>query len=107
MPVENGSGWVRPLIEDMAKAYAFNPHVFDEDPVAVLKRNIYVHPFHEEDTKGLIDVIGVDNVVFGSDYPHPEGMADPITFVDELDGLPPADVAKVMGGNLGRLMDVA
>lgn len=107
MPVENGSGWVRPLITDMEHAYAFNPHVFDEDPVTVLKRNIYVHPFHEEDTRGLIDVIGVDNVLFGSDFPHPEGMSDPISFVDELDGLPPEDVAKVMGGNLGRLMNVA
>lgn len=107
MPVENGSGWVRPLIEDMRHAYDFNPHVFDEDPVAVLKRNIYVHPFHEEDTAGLIDVIGVDNVVFGSDYPHPEGMSDPISFVDELEGLPDEDKAKVMGGNLGRLIDAA
>jgi predicted TIM-barrel fold metal-dependent hydrolase len=91
----------------MAKAYEFNPHIFDEDPVMVLKRNIYVHPFHEEDTSGLIDVIGVDNVVFGSDYPHPEGMSDPISFVDELTGLPGESVAKVMGGNLGRLLDVA
>jgi predicted TIM-barrel fold metal-dependent hydrolase len=107
MPVENGSGWVRPLIADMEKAYDFQPHIFDEDPVMVLKRNIYVHPFHEEDTQGLIDVIGVDNVVFGSDFPHPEGMADPISFVDELEGLAVEDVAKVMGGNLGRLMDAA
>ena len=107
MPVENGSGWVRPLINDMARAYEFNPHAFDEDPVMVLKRNIYVHPFHEEDTRGLIDVIGVDNVVFGSDFPHPEGMSDPVTWVDELDTLPVEDQAKIMGGNLARLMNVA
>lgn len=106
-PVENGSGWVRPLIHDMGEAYAFNPHLFPEDPVAVFKRNIFVHPFHEEDPKGLVALLGVDNVLFGSDYPHPEGMADPISFVDELDGLPPEHVAKVMGGNLSRLMNVA
>jgi hypothetical protein len=35
---------------------------------------------------------------------HPEGLADPIAFADELTALPGADVAKVMGGNLGRLM---
>ena len=107
MPVENGSGWVRPLIHDMEQAYKFNPGVFDEDPVMVLKRNVSIHPFHEEDTGGLIDVIGVDNIVFGSDYPHPEGLADPIAYVDELAGLPPESVAKVMGGNLARLMAVA
>src|SRR3954453_14434624 len=33
VPVENGSGWVRQLLEDMAGAYAFNPHLFPEDPV--------------------------------------------------------------------------
>jgi predicted TIM-barrel fold metal-dependent hydrolase len=54
-----------------------------------------------------VGVLGADNVLFGSDYPHPEGMADPITFVDDLDGLPGEDVAKVMGGNLSRLMNVA
>ncbi len=52
-------------------------------------------------------VIGVDNVLFGSDFPHPEGMADPLSFVDDLDGLTPEDTAKVMGGNLARLMNVA
>jgi predicted TIM-barrel fold metal-dependent hydrolase len=107
VPVENGSGWVRPLIHNMQKAYEFEPRTFDEDPVAVLKRNIYVHPFHEEDTQGLIGLIGADNVVFGSDFPHPEGLADPISYVDELQGLPQYQVAKVMGGNLGRLMNVA
>lgn len=107
VPVENGSGWVRPLIRDMQAAYSFNPHQFDEDPVVVLRRNIFVHPFHEEDTGGLIEAIGIDNVVFGSDFPHPEGMADPLSFVDELSALPADDVAKVMGGNLQRLMAAA
>ena len=106
-PVENGSGWVRPLLHDMESAYSFNPHLFEEDPVEVFKRNIFVHPFHEDDPVGLCGVIGADNVLFGSDYPHPEGMSDPLSFVDDLDGLTPEDTAKVMGGNLSRLMNVA
>lgn len=106
-PVENGSGWVRPLLADMEHAYRTNPQVFAEDPVEVFKRNIFVHPFHEEDPRGLVELIGDDNVIFGSDYPHPEGMADPITFVDDLEGLPHESVAKIMGGNLSRLMNVA
>jgi predicted TIM-barrel fold metal-dependent hydrolase len=70
----------------------------------VFKRNIYVHPFHEEDPKGLVEILGADRVLFGSDYPHPEGMADPITFVDDLAGLPEDDIKLIMGGNLNRLM---
>jgi len=103
-PVENGSNWVRPLMGDMQVAWDHSPSSFDENPVEVFKRNIYVHPFHEEDPRGLIEMLGADRVLFGSDYPHPEGMSDPITFVDDLEGLPEEDVAKVMGGNLSRLM---
>jgi predicted TIM-barrel fold metal-dependent hydrolase len=105
-PVENGSNWVRPLVHDLGHAYATNPHAFAEDPVEVFKRCIFVHPFHEEDPRGLVDLIGPDNVIFGSDFPHPEGMADPITFVDDLEGLPHDQVTRIMGANLARLMNV-
>jgi predicted TIM-barrel fold metal-dependent hydrolase len=105
MPVENGSAWVRPLVERFRRVYDRVPDVFDEDPIVALKRNVIVHPFHEEDPLGLIDIVGIDNVVFGSDYPHPEGLFDPVTWVDELASLPQEDQAKVMGGNLARLID--
>ncbi|HJR24757.1 MAG TPA: amidohydrolase family protein [Acidimicrobiales bacterium] len=106
-PIENGSNWVRGLLHDLEGAYAFNPQLFAEDPVMVFKRNVFVHPFHEEDPKGLVELLGAENVLFGSDYPHPEGMSDPITFVDDLEGLDHDAIAKVMGGNLSRLMNVA
>jgi predicted TIM-barrel fold metal-dependent hydrolase len=103
-PVENGSGWVRPLLEAFEHAWEFSPQEFDENPVEVFKRNIYVHPFHEEDPVGLVSLIGADRVLFGSDYPHPEGLADPLSFVDDLKGLSDEDVRKVMGGNLNHLL---
>jgi predicted TIM-barrel fold metal-dependent hydrolase len=90
----------------MEYAWHHMPNSFDENPVEAFKRNIYVHPFHEEDPIGLVKLIGADRVLFGSDYPHPEGMSDPISFVDELKGLSDEDVRLVMGGNLARLMHV-
>lgn len=105
-PVENGSGWVRPLMESMEHSYKFAPNAFEEDPVEVFKRNFYIHPFHEENPRGLADLIGVDHVLFGSDYPHPEGMSDPISFVDDLANFSREEQAMVMGGNLARLMKV-
>jgi predicted TIM-barrel fold metal-dependent hydrolase len=107
LPVENGSAWVRPLLDRLGKVHQRKPGLFDEDPVAVFKRNFWVHPFHEEDPKGLIDLVGIDNICFGSDYPHPEGMFDPLTYVDEIESLPKSDQAKIMGGNLARIMKVA
>jgi len=105
-PVENGSNWVRPLLDDLEHAWSMAPNFFDENPVEAFKRNIYVHPFHEEDPIGLVKLIGADRVLFGSDFPHPEGLADPISFVDELKGLSDEEIRLVMGGNLARLMQV-
>lgn len=106
LPVENGSAWVRPLVDKLARVYARSPELFDEDPVEAFRRCFWVHPFHEEDPVGLAEQIGVENVCFGSDYPHPEGMADPVSFVDELGSLPQADQARIMGGNLAEILRV-
>jgi predicted TIM-barrel fold metal-dependent hydrolase len=107
LPVENGSMWVRPLMEAFAKEWDHNPSLFDEDPIEVFKRNVWVHPFHEEDPLGIVKLVGIDRVVFGSDYPHPEGLANPVEYADMLEGLPHGDIAKVMGGNLAEVLKVA
>jgi predicted TIM-barrel fold metal-dependent hydrolase len=107
LPVENGSAWVRPLLHDMEHAWTFNPSSFEEDPVEAFKRNFAVHPFHEEDPVGLVELLGSERLVFGSDYPHPEGMSDPVSFVDQLKGLPEEDIANVMGKTLNRIMGYA
>ncbi|HZT67836.1 MAG TPA: amidohydrolase family protein [Acidimicrobiales bacterium] len=104
--VENGANWVPHLLHQFADVYAKMPGEFAEDPVVAFKRNIYINPFWEDDLKSLVDQVGADHVLFGSDYPHPEGLADPLSYVDELKGIDQADIAKIMGGNLGNLMRV-
>ena len=84
-----------------------NPHLFAQDPVRTFKRNIWVHPFHEDDPMDIIRLIGADRVVFGSDYPHPEGLAEPTAYVDRLAGLSPEEIAKVMGGNMAAILRLA
>jgi predicted TIM-barrel fold metal-dependent hydrolase len=90
----------------MAELYHTQPQSFDEDPVAAVKRNIHISPFWEEDLPALAELVGEDNVLFGSDYPHPEGLADPVSYTDELEGASEEVVRKIMGGNLARLMNV-
>jgi predicted TIM-barrel fold metal-dependent hydrolase len=104
--IENGSSWVAPLLERMADLYKKMPQDFPEEPTALVKRNIFISPFWEEDLGALADLIGVSQVLFGSDYPHPEGLADPASYVDELAGLPEESVKAIMGGNLARLIGV-
>lgn len=104
--IENGSSWVEPLLQRLADTYKKMPQDFPEEPVSVFKRQIHISPFWEEDLGALADLIGEDRVLFGSDYPHPEGLANPASYLDELAGQPEERVRKIMGGNLARLMNV-
>ncbi|MDV7354326.1 amidohydrolase family protein [Rhodococcus oxybenzonivorans] len=105
--IENGSSWLKPLLDVLADTYKKAPEGFGmQDPVEAIKRSIHVSPFYEEGVTDLIDLIGVDQVLFGSDYPHPEGLAQPRHFADMLGHLEEKDQAKIMGGNLARLMNL-
>jgi predicted TIM-barrel fold metal-dependent hydrolase len=104
--IENGSSWLAPLLKNMADVYKKMPQDFPEDPVAVVKRNIHVSPFWEEDLGKVAELIGAEHVLFGSDFPHPEGLADPASYVKELDGVDDRSVRLIMGGNMARLMRV-
>jgi predicted TIM-barrel fold metal-dependent hydrolase len=105
--IENGGDWVAPLLEHLEDVHRKMPQASDEDPVDAFTRNVYVSPFHEDGIDQLVAVMGADHLLFGSDYPHPEGLAEPCSYVDHLpEGLPADDVAAIMGGNLARLMRV-
>jgi predicted TIM-barrel fold metal-dependent hydrolase len=82
------------------------PQTFLEEPVEVFKRQIYIHPFLEDDIHEILDIMGEDHVMFGSDFPHPEGVGDPLAFADRVGHLPPSTVEKIMGANLAGLLGV-
>ena len=46
----------------------------------MFRRNIWVSPFWEGSVSDVVETIGWDRVLFGSDYPHPEGLAEPKGF---------------------------
>ncbi|NUP35362.1 MAG: amidohydrolase [Streptomycetaceae bacterium] len=102
--IENGASWVKPLLDTFRDLYKKMPHQFLEDPVEVVRRQVHISPFWEEDMAELSELLGVERVLFGSDYPHPEGLADPVTYIDELQGMSDEHKALIMGGNLARLM---
>jgi predicted TIM-barrel fold metal-dependent hydrolase len=104
--IENGSSWVEPLLRNLADVYKKMPQDFLEDPIEVFLRSIHISPFWEEDLGALAGLVGDERVLFGSDYPHPEGLAEPATYVQQLAGVADETVRKIMGGNLARLMNV-
>jgi predicted TIM-barrel fold metal-dependent hydrolase len=107
MPVEFMSNWIRPFVHKLRSAYEASPVLFDEDPFEVFTRNVYVHAFHEPEPQGLLDLgIPADRLMFGSDFPHPEGMADPLAYSDVVAGLPEDTQALIMGGTIAKAMRV-
>jgi predicted TIM-barrel fold metal-dependent hydrolase len=107
MPVEFWSGWIRPFVQRIRAAYERSPVLFDEDPFEVFTRNVYLHIFHEPDPKGLLDLgIPADRLMFGSDFPHPEGLGDPLAYSEVVEDLPQDVQELIMGGTLARAMKV-
>jgi predicted TIM-barrel fold metal-dependent hydrolase len=106
MSVENGGQWVHLLAKNLELAWKKMPKEFPTHPIEVLRRNVWISPFWEESVTSVVGLMGAERVCFGSDYPHPEGLADPLSFADELDGLAPADVERVMSANLAELLGV-
>jgi len=105
--IENGSAWLMPLLDQLADVYKKMPEAFPSDPVEEVRNRIHISPFWEDNLGELADVVGVDRVLFGSDYPHPEGLAQPARYIDvltERTKLSEEDKAKIMGGNLARLI---
>jgi predicted TIM-barrel fold metal-dependent hydrolase len=107
LSVENGGSWVALLLKNLELAHKKMPNEFPEHPLEVFHRNVWVNPFWEDSVTGLVDLIGADRVCFGSDYPHPEGLDDPIAWRDELVGVPDADVEKIMSTNMFGLLGLA
>jgi predicted TIM-barrel fold metal-dependent hydrolase len=104
--VENGAVWVPSLFRELDHVYRKMPQEFAEHPLDVFRRNVYISPFWEDDVAELVDAIGSDHVAFGSDYPHPEGLAEPLEYFSYLDkaGIGDADQKLIMSDNANRLL---
>ena len=104
--IENGAGWVPNLLKYLDLGWSQLPQYYEERPSETFKKNFWMHPFHEEDPRDLVKLLGADHVIFGSDYPHVEGLADPVSYVDEIADLPEDDIRKIMGGNMMGLLGI-
>jgi predicted TIM-barrel fold metal-dependent hydrolase len=106
LSIENGGMWVLQALESLEHVYKKMPQEFSEHPRDTFQRSVYVNPFWEDPVSKLIDAIGVEHLVFGSDYPHPEGLGEPLSYTTRLADRSDDEVRKVMGGNLYDLVGV-
>jgi len=102
--IENGSEWVRSLLHRFDKAYGQMPGSFKTHPREQFHRHVYVSPFYEDDLAELKAEIPVERILFGSDYPHPEGPAHPLEYLEDFRAYRPDELEKVFSTNLKGLL---
>jgi len=118
--VENGSIWVPYLLramdnmKGMGRKGPWPGGYLEERPSEVFRRHVFVSPHHYgEDIGDLVELIGATQVLFGSDFPHAEGMSNVADYRDKAMGLaakigrPDREVRMVMRDNGRRLLGLA
>jgi predicted TIM-barrel fold metal-dependent hydrolase len=110
LSIENGSGWVPQLMKDLDHIMHYTQPstrwpggVLEAKPSEILREHLYVSPFYEPYYEAplheLVDVLGIDRLIFGSDWPHGEGKPKPLDYLEDARGLDPAQLEKFMRTN--------
>ncbi len=115
LSIEVGAAWVGYCLHELDHAGSNLVErritTFDGElvgrPSEVFKQHCYVAPFPEEDVVALAGLIGADRVLFGSDWPHPEGVAQPSSFRTFVASMSEADQRLIMRDNLLAILEPA
>jgi len=90
---EHGCEWVPLFVSklDKMRGMGRNGRWLDgqlpERPSAIFKRHFRIIPFWEDDIAPVVDQVGAEVLVNGSDFPHSEGLAFPTQMVEHLSSL--------------------
>jgi predicted TIM-barrel fold metal-dependent hydrolase len=103
--VENDSGFLPELFRNLHHAKARNPWHFKEDPEALFREHVFVSPFWEDDLQEVLDLMGPDRVMYGSDWPHMEGLPHPRDILSEAKGLDPDVLDRFLRANTAGLTE--
>lgn len=113
LSVEHGSLWVAYLLAAMDKMKGMGrngpwPGGYVRGRASeIFRQHVYVVPYHEDPMEPLAAAIGDGHVLFGSDYPHSEGVADPVEFTDSLKDFAPDRIRRIMRDNTRELLGLA
>jgi predicted TIM-barrel fold metal-dependent hydrolase len=105
--VENGASWVPDLLHRIDDAANRNPGYFARHPREVFNEHVWVTPFWEDHVGTLVREVRVDRLLLGSDWPHAEGLPNPVDFVTEaLGDLADDEVRRVARDNAVELLGI-
>ena len=97
--VENGADYLDMLFRKLNQQAKKSPSWFDEDPVELFRKHVWMNPFWEDNVYEIVELMGADHGIFGSDWPHIEGMPTPLDYLEEVKDLNDGDLQLVMRDN--------
>jgi aminocarboxymuconate-semialdehyde decarboxylase len=108
----HGGGFAPFQVGRMNRAYLAKPEVAAKHasllPTDYLSRLYFDTVVHDAGVlRFLIDSLGVDQILLGTDYPFEMGDDDPVGLVDSVAGITAAERAAILTGNVERLLRVA
>ncbi len=105
--VENGSEFLRDLFNKLRSSQRRTPGYYGVDPVESFKEHVWINPFWEDDVEEVVGLMGANRVIFGSDWPHIEGMPHPLDYRSELAPFDAATRERILRTNTRELTDRA
>jgi len=103
--VENGAEWVSPLLRRLDRVYGQMPRSFSRHPRDTFQKHVFVAPFYEDNPAHLAKELPAERILFGSDYPHPEGMAEPLDYIQEFKDFKEDDLERIFSSNMKGLLE--
>lgn len=101
--VENGSDFLADAMKKMTSTAKKMPGYFSDDPIETFRRHWWINPFWEDDVHTVAELMGSDRVLFGSDWPHIEGMPSPLDYLPELKAFDDVDRRRILHDNVSEL----
>ncbi len=101
--VENGSDFLAPMFRKFTQTANKSYWWFDDHPVDTFRQHVWMNPFWEDDLDEVVELMGAERVIFGSDWPHIEGMPEPLDYLAELKNCDDDQVRRIMLDNVTEL----
>ncbi len=106
--IENGAEFLPDLVRKLKQSRdrMATMGYYKEDPVELFKRHVWINPFWEDDVYEVEEIMGADRVIFGSEWPHIEGMPTPLDYVPELSRFDDAKKKLILRDNVVALNEL-
>jgi len=105
---EQGTVWLPYIVRKMDHAFMMGRRgtwgELQMRPSEYVRRHVLVAPYPEENVDRVIEAVGVEPIVFGSDFPHGEGLPDPSLYRSQLKNCSDQEIRAIMRGNLAGFL---